>query len=215
MAATQRQAATSGVFLSRFHFGLLSKKHASRDACNPLPSPPQLPPPTFQWEGGEVGEGERGGGGGGRPPSLGSQPLNQALSHPVNLKQSGFNSSCLSVPTLAKSEEAHGAEADRLRPRGERSRQDWGCSRGHISEDTNNLFIPCYSLLSSSFSFPAILQCSWRDGSLLQIAHVRVWCLNLLLAHWIEFVLFTNCFGALFMLRVIVRGQCSLAHSSE
>ena len=37
LAATRRQAATSGVLLSRFHFGPLSKKHVSRDACNPLP----------------------------------------------------------------------------------------------------------------------------------------------------------------------------------
>lgn len=55
-------------------------------------------------------------GGGEGPPSLGSQPLNQTLSHPVNLKQSGFNSSCLSVPALARSVEARSSEAHRLRP---------------------------------------------------------------------------------------------------
>lgn len=97
---SQRQAATSGVFLSRFHFGPLSKKHVSRDACNPPNTPPpQLPPSRKR----EVRGREKGGGGwGGRPPSLGSQPLNQTLSHPVNLKQSGFNSSCLSATALAK-----------------------------------------------------------------------------------------------------------------
>lgn len=46
-------------------------------------------------EGSARGEREEGREG---PPSLGSQPLNQALSHPVNLKQSRFNSSCLSAP---------------------------------------------------------------------------------------------------------------------
>lgn len=55
-------------------------------------------------------------GGGEGPPSLRSQPLNQALSHPVNLKQLGFNSSCLSVPALAPSVEARSSEAHRLRP---------------------------------------------------------------------------------------------------
>lgn len=66
----------------------------------PPPQPSSQSSPSFhlpvrgRWGGGEG------------PPSLGSQPLNQALSHPVNLKQSGFNSSCLSVPTLAVSVEA-------------------------------------------------------------------------------------------------------------
>lgn len=59
-ATTQRQAATSGVFLSRFHFGPLSKKHVSRDAYNHPPTAPFLlpnppPPSTFQWEGVEQG----------------------------------------------------------------------------------------------------------------------------------------------------------------
>lgn len=86
MAATQRQAATSGVFLSRFHFGPLSKKHVSRDACYPtttttithlpfpITPPPQHPPPTFQLEGGEEGEGERGGRAGGDHPHWDHSP---------------------------------------------------------------------------------------------------------------------------------------------
>lgn len=51
MAATQWQAATSGVFLSRFHFGPLSKIHVSRDAYN-TPSFPILPllPPSCKRE---------------------------------------------------------------------------------------------------------------------------------------------------------------------
>lgn len=76
----------------------------------PHPRPPSQSSPSFhlpvrgRWGGGEG------------PPSLGSQPLNQALSHPVNLKQSGFNSSCLSVPALAGSVEAPSSEARRPRP---------------------------------------------------------------------------------------------------
>lgn len=76
----------------------------------PTTPPPSQSSPSFhlpvrgRWGGGEG------------PPSLGSQPLNQALSHPVNLKQSGFNSSCLPVPALAVNVEAHSTEARRLRP---------------------------------------------------------------------------------------------------
>lgn len=78
--------------------------------CKPTPPNHHRPPSS----GREGGEGRSGGGryGGGEvgsargereegregPPSLGSQPLNQAFSHPVNLKQSRFNSSCLSAP---------------------------------------------------------------------------------------------------------------------
>lgn len=62
----RRQAATSGVFLSRFHFGLLSEKHVSRDACNSPNTPllllltaPLLPPSRKgevrgrEWDGGD------------------------------------------------------------------------------------------------------------------------------------------------------------------
>lgn len=57
--------------------------------------------PPFRERERERGEEGEGRGGGEGPPLLGSQSLNQTLSHPVNLKQSGFNSSCLSVPAPA------------------------------------------------------------------------------------------------------------------
>lgn len=110
--------------------------------CKPTPPPP----PTFQQEGGrEVREGAGGGGsakgekeeGGEGPPSLGSQPLNQALSHPVNLKQSRFNSSCLSAPG-PKAGGRLGSSQGRSAGRGptleeKQSGQARRCSRGHIA----------------------------------------------------------------------------------
>lgn len=138
MAATQWQAATSGVFLSRFHFGLLSKKHVSRDAYNTpsFPILPLLPPSRGRWGGGEG------------PPSLGSQPLNQALSHPVNLKQSGFNSSCLPVPALAVNVEARSGEALRLRPA--KTSQDAPEESSAQADTSTHVFIP-FSFCFSSF----------------------------------------------------------------
>lgn len=102
------------------------------------------------------------------------------------------------------------------RDRGEQSRQAWRCSRGHISKDTHKhsfyLFIPCYSLLSSSSGFPAIL-------TKRRSAPSDRWCQGLvfefILVHLIEFLLFTNYWGALFTLRVVIRGHCLLAHCSE
>lgn len=96
-----------------------------------------------------MGEGGKEREGGERPPSLGSQPLNQALSHPVNLKQSGFNSSCLSAPTLAKSEEAHGAEARSASAPTRRTAQTGlgRLQRTHQQRHTQSL----YPLLRSSF----------------------------------------------------------------
>ena len=166
---------------------------SARNMCHvmppatPFPNPP--PPPSSSSHLPERGRCGGGGREGERPPSLGSQPLNQTLSHPVNLKQSGFNSSCLSVPAPAKTMKAHSAE-----PIG---RQAWGCSKGHRSKDTHkhffSVFIPRYSFLSSSSSFPAVLQGSWRDGRLPQIAGVRVWYSKVILVHRIEFVLFSGC----------------------
>ena len=80
-------ATTSGtaVFPPDSLFGLRSERHPSRDTGVPSSSSSSsssgLSSPTPDQ----------------RPPSLGSEGLNQALSHPVNLKQSGFNSSCLSA----------------------------------------------------------------------------------------------------------------------
>lgn len=111
-----------------------------------------------------------------RPPSLGSQPLNQTLSHPVNLKQSGFNSSCLSAAALAKTTSGSQRRADRLRPlteqnRTEQRRQAWGCSKGHMSKDMQGLLFsplcPPATLFSPHpLAFSAILQGSQRDDAL-------------------------------------------------
>lgn len=105
-------------------------------------------PPSSRREGGEGRSGEGMGGGGrqeerereeGRegPPSLGSQPLNQALSHPVNLKQSWFNSSCLSAPgpkaggRLGSSRGPSAGRGPMLEEK--QSGQARRCSRGHIA----------------------------------------------------------------------------------
>ena len=81
-------------FCPGFHFGPLSKEPVSRDALQSLGRTPaftlQPPPHPHRCLG---------------PPSLGSQSLNQPLSHPLNQKQSGFNSGCLSVPGLAQQQD--------------------------------------------------------------------------------------------------------------
>lgn len=147
---------------------------SARNMCHVMPAIPPPPPilllpntlpPSSERE---VRGRERGVE---RPPSLGSQPLNQTLSHPVNLKQSGFNSSCLSVPALAKTMSAHSAEPQ---PRRDQSRQAWGCSKGHRRQrhtikHSFSAFIPCYSFLSTSSSFPPhvsrlIKRCSAPSG---------------------------------------------------
>lgn len=142
-----------------------------------------------------------GGSGGGvvGPPSLGSQPLNQALSHPVNLKQSGFNSSCLSVP--AKSGEARLAGADRPRPRWRRNRAD---RRGDAPEDTSHTNTPLSlypPLLSFSLSIPLFLSSfTAHDGTARSLSSLMSRsCVAL-----IEFALFTNCLGFFFSTHVPV-----------
>lgn len=178
MAATQRQAATSGVFLSRFHFGLLSKKHASRDAYNPLPSPPQFPPPTFQREGGEVGEGGKEREGEKDHPHWDHSPWIRPFHTLWTWNNQGLIAAvCLRRPWL-KARRLTVLRPDRLQPqRGERHGQDWGCSRGHISKTHTISLSPATLFFARLVVF--LLQRSWREGSLLQIAHVRVWYLNL------------------------------------
>lgn len=142
---------------------------AQQETCvtwRPANQPPP-PPPTFQQEGGRWGKERRGyvvveGSAGGEreegregPPSLGSQPLNQALSHPVNLKQSWFNSSCLSA-LGPKAGARLGSSQGRSAGRGptleeKQSGQARRCSRGHIAHKH-----PFISSLPSpaSHSFP-------------------------------------------------------------
>lgn len=116
---------------------------------HPTSSQSSPPPSTFQWEGGEEG--------GEGPPSLGSQPLNQALSHPVNLKQSGFNSSCLSVAALAGS-----AEAQQQRGPSAWAREDMlGCSWRTPQHGPTRLS----RLLLLVFFIPAANSDPWCQGN--------------------------------------------------
>lgn len=150
-----------------------------------------------------IGKGERVG-----PPSLGSQPLNQALSHPVNLKQSGFNSSCLSVP--AKSGEARLAGADRPRPRWRRNRAD---RRGDAPEDTSHTNTPLSlypPLLSFSLSIPLFLSSfTAHDGTARSLGSPPMSRSRIAL---IEFALFTNCLGFFFFFFSTHAPVSSFAH---
>lgn len=122
---------------------------SARNMCHVMPTtpPPSQSSPSFHLP----ARGRWGGGEG--PPSLGSQPLNQALSHPVNLKQSGFNSSCLPVPALVVNVEAHSSEARRLRT--VKAGQD--ASEESAQADTSNqVFLGFYFCFSSFLPYGSL-----------------------------------------------------------
>lgn len=123
---------------------------SARNMCHVMPTTP--PPSQFSPSFHLPARGRWGGGEG--PPSLGSQPLNQALSHPVNLKQSGFNSSCLPVPALAVNVEAHSGEALRLRPA--KTGRDAPEESSAQADTSTHVFIPFYFCFSSFLPYGSL-----------------------------------------------------------
>lgn len=85
---------------------------------------------------------------------MGSQPLNQALSHPVNLKQSGFNSSCPPVPALVVNVEARSSEARRLRP--VKAGQDAPQESSAQADTNTQVFLAFYFCFSSFLPYGSL-----------------------------------------------------------
>lgn len=122
---------------------------------SPLPTPLPFPiPPTPHHHlppssGREREEGKEG------PPSLGSQPLNQALSHPVNLKQSRFNSSCLSAPGQRQGGRLGSLAGTDQPTEGPRRRRNRADRRGDAPEDTSPHTNTPLSLQSPLLALPS------------------------------------------------------------
>lgn len=123
---------------------------SARYMCHVMPTtpPPSQSSPSFHLP----ARGRWGGGEG--PPSLGSQPLNQALSHPVNLKQSGFNSSCPPVPALVVNVEARSSEARRLRP--VKAGQDAPQESSAQADTNTQVFLAFYFCFSSFLPYGSL-----------------------------------------------------------
>lgn len=110
-------------------------RNTSRDTSASPPPPPLFPQSFCPFQ---KGSKERWGGEG--PPSLGSQPFNQTLSHPVNLKQSEFNSSCPSEATPAETAlDSPRRRAHQLRL--QRKSFSLGCSERRFFSVTHHSFI--------------------------------------------------------------------------